>query len=76
MSAKATHKICILFDDEIRIAAKAVAALRDLPDDSAEDVIAAHLGAAFDACNAALYGADHDDYVLLLGRKPTPGEQA
>lgn len=66
MTAKATYNLVVLFDDEVRLAARLLRAFfetgQDLSADEAVQII--------EACHCALQGADAEDAVLVLGRKP------
>lgn len=72
MIAKATFQTVILFEDEVRIAAKACAALDALPADCPQEEFSRAARAALDACHTALYGAHDDAAAILLTRKPSP----
>lgn len=67
MTANATYNLVVLFDDEVRLAARLLRAFfetgQDLSADEAVQII--------EACHCALQGADADDAVLMLGRKPS-----
>ena len=70
MSNRASMEIVVLFEDEVRLAAKAVAAFVALDEDAPD---AEHHRASqnlLNACMVALAGADADDAVLVLGKKP------
>jgi hypothetical protein len=69
MAASASYEIVILFEDEIRLAAKALADLECAEDASDEDYERAGSN-ALKACFAALSGAHKPGVVLVLGRKP------
>lgn len=68
MTAKVAYNVVILFEDEVRAAARLMAGLfaeeRSLSADEAIAIIK--------ACHCALQGAEVDDALLLLGRKPSP----
>lgn len=68
MTAKATYKVVVLFEDEIRQAAKL---LRGFFEPSRE-LTAAELTGIVEACFCAIQGAEDDEAVLCLGRKPVP----
>jgi hypothetical protein len=70
MTAKATYEMVVMFEDEIRQAAKCVRAFMDLPEDAAAADLEAASTKLLQACMVALDGADADGAVLLLGRKP------
>jgi hypothetical protein len=63
-------KTVILFEDEVRIAAKACAALRDMPDGTSDEEFQAAARTLLNTCVAALDGAEDDAACVLLGRKP------
>lgn len=69
MSAKSETRITLLFDDELREAAKALRALAELHDDAPYAEYNAASLRAVNACVAALMGADDDGAILMLGRK-------
>lgn len=74
MPAIATPEIIFLFEDEVRAAARLLAALRPLRancDD--EEVVGVAMAAALNACMAALAGAERDDACVMLARKPDLG---
>jgi hypothetical protein len=71
MPANGSYKTTILFEDEVRAAAKACAALRDLPAGAPDEEFQAAARAALDVCIVALDGAEDDASCLLLGRKPS-----
>jgi hypothetical protein len=70
MTAKGSYKTIILFEDEVRAAAKACSALRNLPAGAPDEEFQAAARAVLDACIVALDGAEDDAACVLLGRKP------
>ena len=70
MTANAKFDCIILFEDEIKTAAKMVKRFIELDKsvDSEEYMLAAT--AMVNACSVALQRADEDGVCLLLGRKP------
>jgi len=67
VSAKTEYRCVVLFEDEVRAAAKLLAkffepAARDPTGEEAISII--------EACYAALQGAEDDSAVVMLGRKP------
>jgi hypothetical protein len=75
MSAKTTNTLIVLFEDEVRLAAKLVKALVELPQDCSDAEYSAAARDALNACIYALAGADNENASLLLGRKPTPPQE-
>jgi len=64
-------KVVILWEDEIRIAAKAMERLAEVQDsDPSEEVLRDAFNQAMKACYSALRGADEDGTCLVLSRKP------
>ena len=72
MTAIAKMECVILFEDEIRIAAKLVKQFFDMPQDATDEEYSAAAKTTFMAFATALNRAEEDDVVLLLGRKPAP----
>lgn len=75
MPATASTSLLILFEDEVRLAGRLLAKLRDLraaanPD---EDALGDAICDALNACMVALAGAEVDAAVLLLARKAELG---
>lgn len=71
MSAKTERiKFVILLEDEVRIAAKALACVFAMTKETPQEDFAAAAKEAMQACKAALDGAENDSCVLLLGRNP------
>lgn len=74
MSADATHRVIMLFADELRIAGKALArfhAINKNPNTSDDEYTAA-LRDAFNACSVALHHLDNgsDDAHVLVSSPP------
>ena len=66
MSAKTEYRCVVLFEDEVRAAAKLLAGFFDpARDPTGEEAIS-----IIEACYAALQGAEDDSAVVMLGRKP------
>lgn len=66
MTAKAEYRVIVLFEDELRLAARLLSGFfdkdRDLTSEEAVGI--------FEACHCALQGADDEGAVLVMGRKP------
>ena len=69
MAAGTKVNFVILFEDEVRAAAKAVRRMHEMPEDVPQEEFSQAAHEAFAACFAALNQADRDDVVLMLGRK-------
>jgi hypothetical protein len=71
MSTTAEHKLVVLFDHEVRVAAKALEGLRALADTKCtkEEWSDAALH-ALDACQAALLGAEDDGAAITISSAP------
>jgi len=67
-----TMKLVVLWEDEIRTAAKAIAHAHNLAHSgtAAEGEVGEALRDALNACNAALHGADDESAALVLSAKP------
>lgn len=67
----------VLFEDEVRHAAKTVKQFYALAKDetASKDDQDTAFHSMCSACHVALYGADDDEAVLLLGRKPLTVER-
>lgn len=70
MTAKTTFRAVILFEDEVRTAAKLLHALESMPDNVPNDEYISAVRVALSAAFVALQGADDDGATVLLGRKP------
>jgi hypothetical protein len=72
MPSGTNFKVIVLFEDEVRIAAKAIHEFFSLNKNAEiSDAEFQRLGTnAIHACMVALSGAHEDENVLLLGRKP------
>lgn len=67
MSAStSTFKLCVLWQEELRTAAKAIQYLAALADDTPDDVHSQAASDALRACLIALQGAEDDGAVLAL----------
>ena len=71
MPAAVEYRAVILFEDEIRDAARLLQAARDAPD---EEIRGEILADALLACEIALQGVNDDGSILMLSRKPEPGK--
>jgi hypothetical protein len=69
MTHQANYRMVVLFEDEVREAARALAAYRALPDDADDEAFEA-ASKAFRLCTVALLGAEDDAAALVLSRKP------
>lgn len=67
MSAGPTLKLCVLFEHEIRAAAKALRALNDA---ETEEQFRARVQPAIDLALAALYHAADDEMALIVTAAP------
>lgn len=65
---KATMTLRILWEDELRAAARLIRHMHDCPRDDEEEYIR-RAQAALEACNFALYGADEEGAVVMMGSK-------
>ena len=70
MTANAKFDCIILFEDEIRTAAKLVKRFVELDKDVDSEEYLTAARAMVNACFVALQRADEDGICLLLGRKP------
>ena len=75
MVMKATMECTILFEDEIRLASKAIKEFYALPKDAPGPEHENALRNLVRACYTALLDADDEAKVLLLTRKPTPSKR-
>ena len=65
MSDKATLKLCVLWENELRIASKLIHAVHDLPAETPEDVKDKAARDAFLAATVALWGLTDDSACVL-----------
>ena len=72
MSSTSTFNLVCLFEDEMRVAARALAELRrvEANEASTTDEFEKAMVNVINACGAALLGAEADDAVLVLTRLP------
>lgn len=72
MSSASTFNLVCLFEDEMRVAARALSELRrvEANEASTSDELEKALVNVLNACGAALFGADAEDAVLVLTRLP------
>jgi len=77
MVTKGNFELAILWESEVRAAAKAMVELNRVLDSakSTEEERSAALRDAFSACSAALSGADNDYACLVISRPPPFGFQ-
>lgn len=61
-------KVLILWESEIRAAAIALKLLAKAPKDASSEDIGKLARTALTACNAALYGADDENSLLILSK--------
>jgi hypothetical protein len=71
MPAKSNYKLVVLFEHEVRAAAKALMAFRELMTQGEvvdDEAYGKALHGQFRACEAALLGAEEDNACLVLTR--------
>jgi hypothetical protein len=73
MPTTANPEVVFLFEDEVREAARRLAALREMRSRGDDDAVSYAIVSALNVCTAALAGAERDDVVLLLARKADLG---
>lgn len=77
MAYEGKLNLCVLWEQEIRAAAKALEAYRLLSNDetATDEVKAAALVKALQTCHAAVYGAQEDSNCLVLSSVPQPAKR-
>jgi hypothetical protein len=73
MPATASPEVVFLFEDEVREAARRLAALREMRSRGDDDAFSHAIVSALNVCMAALAGAERDDVCILLTRKAALG---
>jgi hypothetical protein len=71
MAIKANIRLVVLWEKELRLAAKALRALSEAPPETPEAEFGRRVKVAIEASAAALWGADDEGASLIIS---TPGE--
>ena len=67
---KATTKVVVLWESELRIAAAACRRFLSLPADTPQEMVGEVAGQLINACSAALWDADDPEAAVVVSRAP------